>query len=245
MGNNLPWQKMHDVLLHCGSIRDPITYCKTVLNQIDKVIPYDQGRLYFVSENGRIVDEYLICVDQRWSRDYRDYYSKVENGRYAIKSRRRLNVEDSVHNWSEKDSDEFLVDHLRPQNLKHSFGLGLHDMNNNVRGAIALDRTCNAKYSRQEIDIMRYMSPHLNNLHQLFYVTVPEKNDGGALSPSLGLTARESEIAELLCRGVTPRQVGEKLCISITTVRKHIANMHLKLNVNSQQELIVKLLQGS
>ena len=58
------------------------------------------------------------------------------------------------------------------------------------------------------------------------------------------LTTREAEIAAFLVKGVTPPNISRELCISITTVNKHIANMHAKLNVSTRQELIVKLLNS-
>jgi len=85
---------------------------------------------------------------------------------------------------------------------------------------------------------MKYIRPHLDNLYQNFYVMIPGENN---IKKDIPLTSRESEIAGLLKQGVTPARISEKLCISITTVKKHIANMHSKLNVSNRQELLVKL----
>lgn len=53
-----------------------------------------------------------------------------------------------------------------------------------------------------------------------------------------GLTPREAEIAELLARGRNSQTIQEKLVVSRNTVKTHVKNIYLKLNVHSQQELI-------
>ena len=56
------------------------------------------------------------------------------------------------------------------------------------------------------------------------------------------LTKREQEVVELLCRGLSPAHVSKTLKISVSTAYKHIAHIYKKLNVSSQQELLVKVL---
>lgn len=54
------------------------------------------------------------------------------------------------------------------------------------------------------------------------------------------LTMREREILELLCRGLKYREVGERLFISIDTVRSHVRHIYEKLHVRSKYELMMK-----
>lgn len=53
-----------------------------------------------------------------------------------------------------------------------------------------------------------------------------------------GLTPREAEIMELLARGRNSQAIQEKLTVSRNTVKTHVKNIYLKLDVHSQQELI-------
>ncbi|EET58851.1 hypothetical protein BRYFOR_09139 [Marvinbryantia formatexigens DSM 14469] len=41
--------------------------------------------------------------------------------------------------------------------------------------------------------------------------------------------------------GATPAVISERLCISVTTAYKHIANMYKKMNVTNRQEFIARL----
>jgi len=56
------------------------------------------------------------------------------------------------------------------------------------------------------------------------------------------LTPRESEIANLLCQGMTVHNISSALYIAVTTTYKHIAHIYEKVGVSSQQELLVKML---
>lgn len=51
-----------------------------------------------------------------------------------------------------------------------------------------------------------------------------------------GLSERELEVAWLLYRGYTNRQIGEELYIAETTVKKHVSHIYQKMNVYSRKE---------
>ena len=56
-----------------------------------------------------------------------------------------------------------------------------------------------------------------------------------------GLTNREAEIAWLLYRGYTNRQIGEELFIAETTVKKHVSHIYEKMQVSGRKEFRVKV----
>jgi DNA-binding NarL/FixJ family response regulator len=49
-----------------------------------------------------------------------------------------------------------------------------------------------------------------------------------------GLTPRETEVLQLVSRGLTDNQVAEKLVISPRTVHGHLRSIYSKLGVNSR-----------
>ncbi len=51
------------------------------------------------------------------------------------------------------------------------------------------------------------------------------------------LTRQEKCVAELIARGLTNREIGEELCISETTVKKHVSNIFEMLGISSRKEL--------
>ena len=55
---------------------------------------------------------------------------------------------------------------------------------------------------------------------------------------SFPVTAREKEIIQLLVRGLSYRQISEKLIIALPTVKSHITNIYRKLGVQNKVGLI-------
>lgn len=57
-----------------------------------------------------------------------------------------------------------------------------------------------------------------------------------APAPAAHLTPREAEIGELLCRGVSNKQIARTLGLQLTTVKNHVHNILEKLGVRSRAE---------
>lgn len=251
---NIPWTKIHDFLTYCGNIRIPKQFCIIVVDEINKLIPYDQARIYFLNENGKVYDEYLFGVDKKWTRLYHEYYSHIENGRYSIfanvyKDGRYCipSVKNCIHNYTVSKDDEFIVDYIRPQGLRYSFGFGLHDIDNNLKCAITLDRTSPVNFNETEVNVMYYIRIHIDNLYRNFFVNTKDyitKNNLETIQKEALLTPREIEITELITNGNSTDDISKKLFISTATVYKHLANIYSKMNVNSRQELLLKLLNN-
>lgn len=64
--------------------------------------------------------------------------------------------------------------------------------------------------------------------------TLQEK-EGADLSV---LTKREKQVAELIKRGCSNREIGEELYISETTVKKHVSHIFEKLGIESRKDLM-------
>jgi DNA-binding CsgD family transcriptional regulator/tetratricopeptide (TPR) repeat protein len=62
--------------------------------------------------------------------------------------------------------------------------------------------------------------------------------DGGTSTP---LTRREREVADLVARGLSTRQIAQELVISERTVDKHVANLLKKLNLRSRNQVAARV----
>jgi DNA-binding CsgD family transcriptional regulator len=69
--------------------------------------------------------------------------------------------------------------------------------------------------------------------------TVPEQSS--AEEPPPTLTRREREVANLLERRFTSRQIATELHLSERTVDKHVANILRKLDLHSREQIAAKL----
>ena len=61
---------------------------------------------------------------------------------------------------------------------------------------------------------------------------------GGTGTP---LTRREREVADLVARGLSTRQIAQELVISERTVDKHVANLLKKLNLRSRNQVAARM----
>src|SRR5476651_2489131 len=54
-----------------------------------------------------------------------------------------------------------------------------------------------------------------------------------------GLSNRESEVAELVSKGMSNKEVANQLFVTEKTVKFHLTNIYKKMNVKSRAQLIV------
>lgn len=247
----ISWEAMYDFVLSCGNVHDIKDFCKEIVHRIGTLVPYDQARIYFLNGNGKVSDQYLVGVDKKWANAYHEYYSKIENGRYAIPSELREDMPpysvSRIHGraWDTVPKDEFIRDYVSQLGLKYSIGFTLFDTKGVPRTNFMLDRTRQVPFSDQEVRALDLVVPQLNNLHKNFFSQHSGEKKLREISwETTELTAREIEIANLLCHGVKPTNISKKLNITPSTTYKHISHIYEKMHVSSKQELLVKLLNG-
>ncbi|MEM6769414.1 MAG: response regulator transcription factor [Bacteroidota bacterium] len=85
-----------------------------------------------------------------------------------------------------------------------------------------------------------YMSPSIARQVVAFHNQQRRKK----VDPETQLTPRQLDIVQGLVDNLSYREIGERLGISIETVRDHIKNIYRKLRVNSKMEVVHKKLKG-
>lgn len=75
-----------------------------------------------------------------------------------------------------------------------------------------------------------------NQLYGIQEDIITDKEEAD-LFKNLNLTARECEIAELICENLSNKEIADKLYISETTVKKHSTNIYKKTNVTNREQL--------
>jgi len=90
------------------------------------------------------------------------------------------------------------------------------------------------------------MRPSIHRLLSEFQRTeqarepVPAGSQSGLVEP---LSEREIEVLELLAEGCTNREIGERLYISLSTVKGHISNLSGKLLARNRTEAVARARQ--
>lgn len=248
--NDIPWTEINELVLRCGKAASPHELSVNMFEQIDSIVPFDQGRIYILNTNEEVSDDELFGVERRWPRAYYEYYSRILDGKYALLSNTRRNgksfvsgVEIGVYDWTKTPDDEFVADYIRPQQIRHSIGFGLYDTRLVCRRTCIIDRTSRSGFAKAELDTLEIIASHLKNLHRNFYIDADRVCAVGRPGMDEALTSRENEIADMICKGYTPEKIATVLFVSRATVYKHIAHIHAKIGVSNRQELIVKLLR--
>lgn len=54
----------------------------------------------------------------------------------------------------------------------------------------------------------------------------------------IGISSREYEVLELLAQGYSNQEIAEKLFVSLNTIKTHIANIFLKLDVKRRTQAV-------
>jgi DNA-binding CsgD family transcriptional regulator len=58
-----------------------------------------------------------------------------------------------------------------------------------------------------------------------------------------GLTKQEQTVTGLVCRGLSTREIAERLHITLNTVQDHLKSIFDKTGVRSRRELVAAILQ--
>jgi LuxR family maltose regulon positive regulatory protein len=60
-----------------------------------------------------------------------------------------------------------------------------------------------------------------------------------SLSMAASISPREQEVLRLMCDGSSNREMAAKLSVSESTIKTHVGNVYLKLNVNNRVQAIL------
>ena len=101
-------------------------------------------------------------------------------------------------------------------------------------------------FSQRDLFVLDTIAPHIalrigRSLAETESSEIAEKRLEGF--SKLGLTAREQEIASKVVDGLSDSDIAESLCISRSTLKKHIYNIYQKLDVNNRVQLYAALSQ--
>ena len=243
------YEDIYQFLLKCGNEHDPYQFCNTIVKELQKFVPYDQARVIFLAENGKISSSMLYGVSEKTWKGYISFYDEDMCGStYSLKEPIHLSENEKVNicDWTNEEKKlkniDFEEAYVRPLQLKYCLGIGLSDVQNCIRAIISLDRVQNVRYTEEEVEFIRKIRPLLDNL---FINLLVDRTKGFSqqefVMSHVSLTKREEEIVKLLYHGATPAAISERLCISINTAYKHIANVYKKMGVNNRQELFYLL----
>ncbi|MCI9488196.1 MAG: helix-turn-helix transcriptional regulator [Lachnospiraceae bacterium] len=236
--------------LAVGDVDDYRQFAVTTLEELRKLISFDQAVAIFTDVSQKVVDFHLSGVSEKWGYAYLEYYSRMQ-AQFSMginKERSRQNTRTPIKPilWDKLPDNSFITDCIHTRGLHYSLDLPLYDTLGHSRLVLAMDRTRKEPYSERDVGIVNLLAPHLDNMHRKFFLVsggnfkINSRKD--ALMEMGALTKREKEVVSCLCEGAAPAEIGEMLHISQATAYRHIANIYKKFHVNNLQELLLRFL---
>lgn len=231
------------------------SFKKYVLDVITMIISCDRATFYFLSEvDGEIIfedDPAMFNVSEYMHESYRnqyienDYMLWVINNTNSTVFRETDCFEDSVRMNTEfykKMYEEYDVHYVLQACLYYA---------GKIIGLITLFRNKNAEdFSDDDVFWLEILQGHIAQKTYEVKSGIRKRNERirtesvGNLEVQAGdeneqkITAREQEIIDFILDGYTNEEIAEALCISVNTVKKHLANIYLKLGIKSRWELL-------
>src|SRR5262249_24145190 len=103
----------------------------------------------------------------------------------------------------------------------------LTDVTTQLTNIMHDEQTCSA---RMAACLLRRLAGTANN-----------GKDCGDTPPALGLTARETQIVELLAAGLSNKDIARRLNIGVATTKSHVHNLIAKLRVQRRGQVVLRM----
>jgi len=144
-------------------------------------------------------------------RRYEEWYQFRDPMTFALRARRRATLVDEVISREEMERTEFYNDFLARDGLHHGINMFIFDCDRDLGDLRIWRARGRPEFSQRDIGLLDALEPHLRRALLR-----------GARHEAL--TPRESEVAALVARGLTDRDIGRVLGIGFGTVRTHLSN---------------------
>lgn len=215
----------------------------TFLKSVRLLIPYSSSDFYLASKDNAHLIADPVSVDFPLNA-LGLYLEKIEGDdptRWVF-----MQAKNIVYREQDLFSEEALAQNkcfqefYYPNNLYHPLQISLA-MNNEFLGSLSFYRDKDQdEFSDYEIFFFDLLKEHL--ALRLFKELKnrkagPTEIDISGCADKYRLTARESEVVTSLIRGYSIDEIGNTLCISPNTVKKHIVNIYKKMGISSRREL--------
>lgn len=244
------WQFMMDTIYRVNSIKSVDLFEKEVLECLMALMPCTQGTFFIpVEEDGRTVYKRPCVVGMKAK--FMDEFctGRYEHDPYFIgfgMSPETCTIRDTDLIPEEYRTNTPLYKEVyEPQGIHYALRSYLVH-NKRIVGNISL---FNAKeegdFTDKSFVILDKLSPHFAlKLGELLDEEQAAKKQGEDRKSAFSiardkwhLTPREWEIASCLFTGESDQDIANRLCISLSTLKKHVYNIYKKLDVNNRMQL--------
>ncbi len=231
------WKKLYELINDVARQKDAASMLNTIFREIDLLVPADHGV---------VLAEVIDGIP--FSRSYPPYTASLAP-LFNIHYNRTVPVEyDALRHllgpvdWRCFPDSEYDFDFNRPLGIGHTLGIGIADRLKGCEVVLSMHRSRRSSgFTEREAATAYALREPLEHIYdirreadQLLCSTLFEREKSRGC---MRLSRRESQIAALLCRRITMREIAALLGISPRTVERHALHIYEKLNVSGRREL--------
>lgn len=245
------WLAINELLFNIFKAKNDIEMRTVYLQNIRLLIPYSKASFYLADFSGQkvLTDGLGINFDEGVLPRYPNEYIEYDYGKWIF-----MSSESKVYRTSDwfpenmRESEPYYENAFKPNNIHFEVRLPLY-YNSLLVGFTALFRaSCQSDFSDRDLFILDQVKNFLAYyLYKHVFLRQEDIDESSVIEPlaaRYNLTLREKEILFLIISSKSNEEIANKLCITLSTQKKHVMNIYKKLNIRSRNELF-KLLNNS
>jgi DNA-binding NarL/FixJ family response regulator len=235
------YERILDVLAECGRVQSLTTLRETVLESLASRFGYRHATLLIGPTRGRIFEDAGALSLGRAERLVPSYIERYHRwdplaqlvARRGVTAAGRTHVLDQALPYLTTENRIYLDDHLHKSGLRAV--LCTEVAGEAVHLGVALFDEEQSAFGARDIAVMQRLGRLLSRQADL--VTQLPHSPGWAAR----LTRREAEVARLVGRGCTNREIAAALHITVDTVKKHVKAACHKAGAANRAELAARM----
>ncbi len=231
------WKKLYELINDVARQKDTASMLDVISDQIDPLVPADHGVVIAELIEGLPYSRRWPPYTERLAPLFNTHYNRTVPVAYDWRHHRLGPVD-----WRKFPNSEYDSDFNRPLGIGHTLGIGVCGGEPGCEMVISMHRSRrDSGFTDEDVRLMNLlrepferiyrMRSELDTLEDSGLFEVEREYGARRLSP------REAEVAGLLCRRLTLREIAGLLGISPRTVERHALHIYQKLNVSGRQEL--------
>jgi DNA-binding CsgD family transcriptional regulator len=196
-----------------------------IFTDVMHLLRSDFGASYVWDARKNRFDEAVsFNMDRSNLRRYEEWYQFRDPMTFELRARRRATLVDDVIPREQLVRTEFYNDFLARDGLHHGVNLFIFDGDRDLGDLRIWRAKGRPEFCARDLDLLDALEPHLRRALL-------------RCGECARLTPRESEVAALVARGCTDRDIARILGIGFGTVRTHITNAMSKTGCSNRAEL--------
>lgn len=233
----------NDIVYQIYSIKDLDEMRLNFLKAVRLLIAYESCNFFLAADesNHYIAHPVHVNFPIEALSDYLENIEGEDPTRWIfIQGKSMVYRENDMFSKEAIEANKCYKDFYIPHNLHHSTQISLAK-NGEFLGSLSYYRKkAQEPFSDKDLFLFTLLKDHLEL--RLYQERISDNINAAGLQlkcdlKKFNLTERESELTDLLLKGLTVEDISDILCISNNTVRKHTMNIYKKMNISSRWEL--------